>query len=1063
MSERTLGEALTDELTLDGGRGTIHQEGIALSGEDLTATAWWGLLGIGRPVMVSGDPGSAQVMILQVEVEGPGVPPERIGTLLRSALEGRVVLDPTARSGDLVALVVGEAETAGDGVVVPVTAPAMSERVLYDVAVAGGPTVAPHAVYFKREWKSFGLAHVTDTHVARRIDLFRGLLVEAGRPAGAERLVNFNDRFRGFVKYANRLHDQQVLDLIVVTGDLCDYLREVVYEDAAGTPTAPAPNSNPQLLRDLILGQSDAPGFTDVEELRVPIFLIPGNHDYRVRPYHLVMDIKDPVVGRFDIDRVTNQQSFDLTIAEAAILTNRLYPKRVRNPATGEMVPAEVIKTANSEVPNVSPSDASDMIAVDDSLGDYHRYLGDPTSHTVVLGDHRIVLFDSGPDTGRVESVREFLAHRVGLVGGEDETTFLGGSPNCEGPTERDADEVARVLAEAPQHGLVIVASHAPLFNVWRTAYPYFLRETQRRHQPEQVSMFLLGLTPTDREAPVPENHPTWFDEDGAGEVDFVKRGDYDDLLDFGVCRGDAKRLLHVLAGVDLPRAADLLLTGHTHHDNECVVRRLPGGEPAVFHDYYTENPGTYYPSPFASTLGINGEFSRTWVQVRDGADPAGTPTATPGHDYTHELVVPPYADPLNRSADPVAWWETHRPLVLQTAALGPVSGLREFAGFRVVEVADNVIRRISRVPIERLERSGWALDWDSARAPIPATPVPEAPWLAVSAGATSPGARVSGVTVDDKVALFLADPSGGVYTASGTVANWGPWRPVSGGATVPGGAVTACVATDGKVTLIVTDANGGVYACRGRGIEWSGWVGVREGASIPGAPLSAIPGADGRISLFLADPDGGVYTCRGVGDDWDPWAPVSEGASTPGAPISAIADADGRISLFLADPDGGVYTCQGFGTDWGGWSDVRHGGTTPGGHITAIMGEDQLISLFVADVNGGIYTSRGSGTSWSNWAPVAHGSTTPGAPVSVFRAASVIPGHLAVVVADTLGGIHSVTGLEADWGMWTPVAEGVTLPGSPVTAIQVPSSAKVTTLAMADAQGGVFAKRTTL
>jgi hypothetical protein len=237
-----------------------------------------------------------------------------------------------------VALVVGGAETAGDGVVVPVTAPAMSERVLYDVAVAGGPTVAPHAVYFKREWKSFGLAHVTDTHVARRIDLFRGLLVEAGRPAGAERLVNFNDRFRGFVKYANRLHDQQVLDLIVLTDDLCDYLREVVYEDAAGTPTAPAPEQQPPAASR---PHSRPVGRARVHRCRGAArsdLLIPGNHDYRVRPYHLVMDIKDPVVGRFDIGRVTNQQSFDLTIAEAAILTNRLYPKRVRNPATGEMV-----------------------------------------------------------------------------------------------------------------------------------------------------------------------------------------------------------------------------------------------------------------------------------------------------------------------------------------------------------------------------------------------------------------------------------------------------------------------------------------------------------------------------------------------------------------------------------------------------------------------------------------------------------------------------------------------------------------------------------------------------
>ena len=64
------------------------------------------------------------------------------------------------------------------------------------------------------------------------------------------------------------------------------------------------------------------------------------------------------------------------------------------------------------------------------------------------------------------------------------------------------------------------------------------------------------------------------------------------------------------------------------------------------------------------------------------------------------------------------------------------------FAGFRVVEIADNVIKRISRVPIERLEQSGWTLDWDAARAPIEVTRAPEPPWLTVSEGATTPGAR---------------------------------------------------------------------------------------------------------------------------------------------------------------------------------------------------------------------------------------------------------------------------------------------------------------------------------
>ena len=305
-------------------------------------------------------------------------------------------------------------------------------------------------------------------------------------------MVSFNDRFRGFVKYANRLHEQGVLDLIVVTGDLYDYIHEKVFTDIHGTRTAPEPTSNPELLRDLILGRSDSPEFADIEELRVPIFLIPGNHDYRIKPYYLIFDVEWPVAGT-DAERVSHHEPYNLGATEAAILTNRLYPR------TFQGIVAEEIQVNDKETPNLSTTAAADMVALDESMREYRRCLGDPTSHTVVLGDHRVVLFDSGPETGIVETIGEWISEKLGFEG-EDERTFLGGSPNCMGPTEEDVDEVIRVIGEVPPHGLVIVASHAPLFNVAGTEYPYYLRETQRRHQPDQVAAFLASdLRPSRR------------------------------------------------------------------------------------------------------------------------------------------------------------------------------------------------------------------------------------------------------------------------------------------------------------------------------------------------------------------------------------------------------------------------------------------------------------------------------------------------------------------------------------------------------------------------------------
>lgn len=72
---------------------------------------------------------------------------------------------------------------------------------------------------------------------------------------------------------------------------------------------------------------------------------------------------------------------------------------------------------------------------------------------------------------------------------------------------------------------------------------------------------------------------------------------------------------------------------------------------------------------------------------------------------------MPPYGDPLNGSADPAGWWARHRPLLLQTGALGPRENTEiTFSGFRLLTVRGNVIQRLHFVPIERLERHGFAL-----------------------------------------------------------------------------------------------------------------------------------------------------------------------------------------------------------------------------------------------------------------------------------------------------------------------------------------------------------------
>lgn len=221
----------------------MHSGGLVVLAPGVHLTAWFDLPSVGRPRIVAGDPAAAPCLEVEVEVEveADGWSVATLPGLLGSALGGHLVLAPVGRDGPLIDVVVGPAVSAADApntMRLSLHAPQLPERVLHDVAArddAGGLVpVAPHAVYHRRSWSDFGLAHVTDTHVARRIDSFSRLLTEAGRSVAATDLVNWNDRFRGFVRFANQLHAEGVLDLVIVTGDCYDYIHDDDDDPAGG-------------------------------------------------------------------------------------------------------------------------------------------------------------------------------------------------------------------------------------------------------------------------------------------------------------------------------------------------------------------------------------------------------------------------------------------------------------------------------------------------------------------------------------------------------------------------------------------------------------------------------------------------------------------------------------------------------------------------------------------------------------------------------------------------------------------------------------------------------------
>ena len=283
---------------VSGGSVAVHERAlvVALGGEPTVVEL--GLPPLGRPSIVTP---AADLGTMQLPVAAPAA----VADAVRVALRDRLGLRATATTDPVVAVDV--ARPAGTGVAM---AAGLTHRTLYDAVVRDDAgtwhVVAPHAFYARTDWHDFGIAHVTDLHVARRIDGFHDLLVGLGREDAAAQMFNWNDRCRGFVRYANHLHATGVLDVIVATGDLYDYLFERDDDRDGG--------GNAQFLHDLLCGRAPGPQFPDVEELRVPIFTVPGNHDYRTNPYDLVFDLDLGIAGE---QQITNHSGYHLRWEDA--------------------------------------------------------------------------------------------------------------------------------------------------------------------------------------------------------------------------------------------------------------------------------------------------------------------------------------------------------------------------------------------------------------------------------------------------------------------------------------------------------------------------------------------------------------------------------------------------------------------------------------------------------------------------------------------------------------------------------------------------------------------------
>ena len=199
---------------------------------------------------------------------------------------------------------------------------------------------------------------------------------------------------------------------------------------------------------------------------------------------------------------------------------------------------------------------------------------------------------------------------------------------------------------------------------------------------------------------------------------------------------------------------------------------------------------------------------------------------------------------------------------------------------------------------------------------------------------ATQPPARPSPQFWNQwpRYVLFVTDPSGGVYTTSGSAeSGWDQWTSVSDGRAAPGTSVTAVrepfsYRNRSWFDVFITDPSGEVWLTSGSPESWGPWTRVSNGRAAPGTTVTSDQMPFPLRQLFITNPDGMVYTTTGSAESgWAEWKPVSDGRAAPG---TTVASAYPWRALFITDPGGGVVytTLEHAPTDWRSWVSVSDG-----------------------------------------------------------------------------------------------------------------------------------------
>src|SRR5262249_26475636 len=158
-----------------------------------------------------------------------------------------------------------------------------------------------------------------------------------------------------------------------------------------------------------------------------------GNHDYQLHPYYLYFEIDagptqalKKIVQKYDM--------YNLNLSDAKAIQGG----------------------------SILVVDTNESLRMVDSVGApipfYTRRITRDREYVIRLGNHRIVMLDTGPNADVIGSVWDVVQEKLGMSN-EDEKTFVRGLPNSAG---HSVAALTTALQAAPADAVFIVGMHNP-------------------------------------------------------------------------------------------------------------------------------------------------------------------------------------------------------------------------------------------------------------------------------------------------------------------------------------------------------------------------------------------------------------------------------------------------------------------------------------------------------------------------------------------------------------------------------------------------------------------------